>query len=87
MSDAIGLDFIGSTLRAIQAEQRTLRAENEMLRLVLGRLTGAMATRETVLEVLRLIMDRIGNFEALLEARMDGLSVQIATIAAATSKS
>ena len=80
MSEAVSLEFIGATLRAIQAEQRTLRADNELLRSELGRLAGAMAamaTRDTVLDVMRLVMDRIGNFEALMEARFDQLAAQI----------
>jgi hypothetical protein len=32
VSDTITIEFIGATLRAIQAEQRTLRSENELLR-------------------------------------------------------
>jgi prefoldin subunit 5 len=85
MSEAINLEFIGSTLRSIQAEQRTLRSENELLRSEIGRLAGAMATRDTIMEVLRLIMERIGNFEALMETRIDMLSGQVATIAAAVT--
>jgi len=32
MSETISLDWIGARLRAIQAEQRTLRSENELIR-------------------------------------------------------
>ena len=67
MSETITLEFIGATLRAIQAEQRTLRLENELIRKELGR----CATRDELLEVLRVIVDRIANFEALMETRFD----------------
>jgi hypothetical protein len=62
MSDTISLDWIGATLRSIQAEQRTLRTENELLRSTINTTLG---------EVLRLLSERIGNFEALMEARVD----------------
>lgn len=65
MSDTINLDLIGTTLRAIQAEQRTIRAENEILRTTIMNAPG---------EVVRVLNDRIGNFEALTEARIDRLS-------------
>ena len=73
MSDAVSLEFIGTTLRAIQAEQRTLRGENELIRREVGRVAGLVATRDELLEVLRVVTDRIGNFEALMEARFDQL--------------
>lgn len=78
MSEAISLEFIGSTLRAIQAEQRNARAENELIRGEIGRLAGGAVTRELLSEVLRLLMERIGNFEALMETRLDQLLVQLA---------
>ncbi len=68
MSDTISLEWIGATLRAIQAEQRTLRSENELLRSTLN---------NTLAEVLRLLSERIGNFEALAEARIDHLQHRI----------
>ncbi|MBV8614541.1 MAG: hypothetical protein JOY66_12340 [Acetobacteraceae bacterium] len=74
MSDPVSLDFIGHALRAIQAEQRTLRMENELIRKELARL----ASRDELLEVLRVLADRIGNVEALMEARFDQLREQIA---------
>ncbi len=73
MSDQVSLDFIGSTLRSIQADQRTLRMENELMRKELGRL----ASRDELLEVLRVLADRIGNFEALMEARFDLLMARL----------
>ena len=62
MSDVISLDWIGGQLRAILAEQRTIRAENEILR---------TAILNSLSEVVRVLNDRIGNFEALMEARVD----------------
>ena len=73
MSDTITLEFLGATLRAIQAEQRTLRMENELIRKEIARL----ASRDELLEVLRVLADRIGNFEALMEARFDQLAAQL----------
>ena len=80
MSDAVSLEFIGATLRAIQAEQRTLRGENELIRKEIGRLLAQLAqtaTREELLEVLRVLADRIGNFEALMQARFDQLLTRL----------
>jgi hypothetical protein len=77
MSDAVSLEFIGTTLRAIQAEQRTLRGENELIRREVGRIAGLVATRDELLEVLRVVTDRIGNFEALMEARFDQLLARL----------
>ena len=67
MSEVISLDWIGVQLRAIQAEQRTLRAENELLRNMMG-------------DMLRVLNDRIGNFEALTEARIDQLGARLTAL-------
>jgi len=64
MSETISLEWIGAQLRTIQAEQRTIRAENELLRSALG-------------DMLRVLNDRIGNFEALAEARIDRLRLEM----------
>jgi hypothetical protein len=58
MSDTISLDWIGATLRSMQAEQRTIRAENQLI-------------RSTLNEAVTLIMQRIGNFEAYVDIRFD----------------
>ena len=81
-SDTITLEFLGAALRAIQAEQRTLRMENELIRKEIARL----ASRDELLEVLRVLADRIGNFEAGMEARFDQLAGQLARIAGPTAK-
>jgi hypothetical protein len=64
MSDVIDLNWIGAQLRAIQAEQRTLKSEGELFRTMLA-------------EVLRLLSERIGNFEALMEARIERVEARI----------
>ena len=73
MSETISLDWIGARLRAIQAEQRTLRSENELIRTSLTNTLG---------EVLRLLSERIGNFEALSEARVESVEARLGGIGA-----
>lgn len=68
MSDTISLDWIGGQLRVIQAEQRTLRMENDLLRTTILNSLG---------DVVRVLSDRISNFEALLEARIDHMATSI----------
>ena len=84
MSDTISLEFIGATLRTIQAEQRTQRMEVALLREQIAR----MATKAELLDVLNVLAERFGNFEALmetrfdrLEGRFDQLATQVAGIA------
>jgi hypothetical protein len=77
MSETISLDLIGAILRTMQAEQRTSRAENELIRKEMGRMAGLIATRQEVSDVLRVITDRIGNFEALVETRFDQLFMHL----------
>jgi len=67
VSEAVSLDLIGRTLLAIQADMRTMRDENTLTRHELGR----MARREELLDVLRVLSDRIASFEASLLARFD----------------
>jgi hypothetical protein len=64
MSDLISLDWIGGQLRSILAEQRTIRAENEIFRSTI---------LNALKEVVRVLNDRIGKFEAVMEARFDRL--------------
>ena len=68
MSDMISLDWIGAQLRVIQAEQRTPRTENDLLRTTILNSLG---------DVVQVLSDRISNFEALLEARIDHLATTI----------
>ena len=58
MSETINLDFIGATLRSIQAEQRSIRGENQLIRSALN-------------EAITLLMQRIGNFEEYVDTRLD----------------
>jgi hypothetical protein len=64
MSETINLDWIGATLRTIQAEQRSIRDENALIRSAFG-------------ELATVLLQRIGTFEALIETRMDVLNVRI----------
>ena len=58
MSDVIDLAWSGTTLRSIQAEQRSIRGENQLIRSALN-------------EAITLLMQRIGNFEAYMDTRFD----------------
>lgn len=62
MSATVSLEWIGETLRTIQAEQRTIRDENRLIRLALS-------------DAINALMERIGTFEALIDIRIDQLSV------------
>ena len=81
MSEQISLEFIGATLRSIQAEQRTQRGEIDLLRREVARELTRLASREELLEVLRVLSDRIANFEALMEVRFDRVSAQMDLLA------
>ena len=84
MSDQlVSLEWIGATLRQIQADQRTLRGENELTRRELGRLASSMSglvTKDQLADVVGLIADRIANFEALVETRIDILGEQMTRV-------
>ena len=67
MSEAVSLDPIGRTLLAIQAEMRTIRDENSLIRRELA----TKASRDELLDMLRMLSDRIGSFEATVLARLD----------------
>ena len=67
MSEAVSLDPIGRTLLAIQAEMRTIRDENSLIRRELA----TKASRDELLDMLRMLSDRIGSFEATMLARLD----------------
>jgi hypothetical protein len=64
MSDVISLDWIGAQIRKIQADQRTAETRDELMRSLLA-------------EAIRILSARIGNFEALIEARFDRLEALI----------
>jgi hypothetical protein len=67
VSEAVSLDPIGRTLLAIQAEMRTIRDENSLIRRELA----TKASRDELLDILRMLSDRIGSFEATMLARLD----------------
>jgi phage host-nuclease inhibitor protein Gam len=58
MRDPLSLEFIGSLMRSVQAEQRTIRAELASCRQEIRSLESAVG-------------DRIGAMEARLETRID----------------
>ena len=60
MSDTISLDWIGAELRKIQAEQRSIRDENALIRSALS-------------DAMTVLLKRIGNFEAYSDTRLDEL--------------
>jgi len=64
MSETISLDWIGTTLRTIQAEQRSTRDENALIRSALS-------------EAITVLLARIGTFEAHIDTRMDVLGVRL----------
>jgi hypothetical protein len=64
MSETISLDWIGSTLRTIQAEQRSIRDENALI-------------RSSLSDAISVILQRIATFEALMDTRMDVLNVRL----------
>jgi hypothetical protein len=64
MSETISLEWIGTTLRTMQAEQRSIRDENQLIRSALS-------------EAITVLLQRIGNFEAHIDTRMDVLNVRI----------
>ncbi len=64
MSDTVSLEWIGTTLRSIQAEQRSIWDENKLI-------------REALSGGLTVLMQRIANFEAYLDTRFDQLSIRL----------
>jgi len=58
MSETVSLEWIGVTLRELQAAQRSIRAENQLI-------------RNTLNEAITLLMQRIGNFESRVDVRLD----------------
>lgn len=69
MSEVITLEWIGAEIRKIQAEQRNIHAENKLI-------------REGMSEMINVLLARIGNFEALIEIRLDRIDAQLAKIGA-----
>jgi hypothetical protein len=65
VSDTVSLEWIGTTLRAVQAEQRSIRSENALIRSALS-------------EAVTVLLDRIAQFEAQTDARIDRLEQRMA---------
>ena len=63
MSETVSLEWIGTTLRSIQAEQCSIRDENKL-------------TRQSLVDALKVLTQRIANFEAYLDTRFDQLSAR-----------
>ena len=54
-----------------------LCAARTVIRKALGRMAGSKVSHDTLSEVLTVLVDRIANFEALIEARFDGLTAPV----------
>jgi hypothetical protein len=67
VSSAVDYGLIGRLLREIQAEMRTIRSETGLIRLELGR----SVRREELLDVLRVLSERIAAAEAAIISRLD----------------
>lgn len=64
MSDPVNLTLLGELVRTIQADLRSLRGENRMNRAALH-------------EALSVLVERVGNFEAYIDTRLDQHRVHI----------
>ena len=58
MSETISLEWIGMTLRELQAEQRSVHAETQLIHKALS-------------EAITLLMQRMSNFEARVDVQLD----------------
>ena len=58
MSETVSLEWIGVALRELLAEQRSVHLETQLI-------------RNTLNEAITLLMQRIGNFEARVDVRLD----------------
>jgi molecular chaperone GrpE (heat shock protein) len=65
MSETISLEWIGRTLRELQAEQRSIRDENKLI-------------RNAISEMANVLLPRIGNFESHVDIRLDEQRKEIA---------
>jgi hypothetical protein len=64
MSETVSLEWIGTTSRSIQVEQRSIRDANELI-------------RQELIDALTVLTRRIANFEAYLDTGFDPLSVRL----------
>jgi hypothetical protein len=67
VSSTVDYGLVGRLLREIQAEMRTIRSETGLIRLELGR----SVRREELLDVLRVLSERIAAAEAATISRLD----------------
>jgi hypothetical protein len=72
---SVSLEWIGATLRTIQAEQRSVRDENKLIRSALSEAITLMMARIAGSE--DVLLARIAHFEALVETRLDKLERMI----------
>jgi hypothetical protein len=68
MNDTISLSLIGTQIRAIQAEQRTIRGDGKL-------------TRSTLNDMLTVLVDQIANFEDLVATKLDEILVRLPPLA------
>jgi len=71
MSETVSLEWIGTTLRSIQAEQRSIQAEQRSIR------DENRLIRQSLIDALTVLTQRIANFEAYLDTRFDQLSARL----------
>jgi ubiquinone biosynthesis protein UbiJ len=77
-SESISLEWIGQTLRAIQAEQRVLHTENRLIRDELAQ----KLTREEAERMVRAFLSHVSAFEARTDTRFDRLEARLEQLAA-----
>ena len=65
MSETVSLEWIGAMLRELQAEQRSIHAETRLIR------NESQLIHNALNEAITLLMQRIGNFEARGDVRLD----------------
>ena len=73
MSEHVDLNLIGQMLHRIQADQRTLRSEFDLLRRQVGDSAARAAPRDELMSVVHVLSDRVANFEASVEAGLASL--------------
>ena len=74
---------IGKQLHVIQADQRSLRDAIRLVDKRVERLDASLsrfATRDEVLDVVQVLADRIGGFEAHIDTRLDELASRLGAI-------
>jgi ribosome assembly protein YihI (activator of Der GTPase) len=64
MNEAITLDALGELLHKVQAEQRNLRSDNHLF-------------RSSLTEAVTVLLQRIGESEALFETRFDQVAKRL----------